>query len=561
MKQFLFLLFVAFVVIFVTIVYAPKSCAQTSGNVTMVLYPGVPTGVCNARQLGLNQSTGQLYSCSGTSWLPVSSVPATASGNTVFGNNTANTTAPGFFAPGGDVALNAGSFNVNALHFGSTGLPLVSTGITAGNCIQVSSGASSLIGGPCGTGPASTLNQTVTYTASPPPCCTYSGDNGKLVLMNCTAACTYTLQANVAGNVWRIKIMSVGTVNAQIALTGGLQYNGAGSGVPFPITLQAFQPIDIWADFTLQNAYWGNGMLLPGTNVSFSPINPTGLTINSSGAAGAGVTTFSAGGLTPIFTASVTNPNSTPALAFTLTNAPASTMLGNTATSAGPPSWVPIPTASGSGLTGCSTPTSGNLACTSSLAVTATGVGYISMSSGALPAPPTGASGTIAADANGGPNWSTGNGAAFIPLVTSTALSSATTGFVQDSDFTNCNSLGWSSATTTGTCGDPSANFQSASTYTIQAADKNRVVFLTAGGSVAVTLPPPTGSFAAPFRFVIDTYCASDVIVTATAPGSIVGTSTLEIFPCGWTNVWADTNVTSWHAEGFNPPGGVVVVQ
>ena len=48
------------------------------------------------------------------------------------------------------------------------------------------------------------------------------------------------------------------------------------------------------------------------------------------GGGGSGtVTTFSAGNLSPLFTTNVTNPTTTPSLIFTLTNAPANTVLGN----------------------------------------------------------------------------------------------------------------------------------------------------------------------------------------------------------------------------------------
>jgi uncharacterized protein YaiE (UPF0345 family) len=54
--------------LFLLLVLSGAVFGQASGNVTMLLYSGAPTGTCNARQLAMNQATGQLYSCNGTAW-------------------------------------------------------------------------------------------------------------------------------------------------------------------------------------------------------------------------------------------------------------------------------------------------------------------------------------------------------------------------------------------------------------------------------------------------------------------------------------------------------------
>jgi hypothetical protein len=59
----------------------------------------------------------------------------TASANTLFGNASGASANPVFFAPSGDVALNAGAFNVDALHFGPTQIPLSTTAPTAGQVL------------------------------------------------------------------------------------------------------------------------------------------------------------------------------------------------------------------------------------------------------------------------------------------------------------------------------------------------------------------------------------------------------------------------------------------
>lgn len=70
------------------------------------------------------------------------------------------------------------------------------------------------------------------------------------------------------------------------------------------------------------------------TTVNAYIYNPTG----SSGGTGT-VTSFSAGGLSPLFTTNVSNPTTTPGLTFSLSNAAAHTFLGNFTGSTGAPSY------------------------------------------------------------------------------------------------------------------------------------------------------------------------------------------------------------------------------
>lgn len=135
----------------------PSLWGQSSGNVTMVLFPSAPTGLCNSRQVALNQGNGSLYTCHNSQWFLVSGGgggggwnPPQVPGDTIFGNNTVATNYPSFFIPGGDVSYSAGNFSVNFLHFGPVMMQLLNSGIVTGNCLQVS--ANSIIGGSCGTG-------------------------------------------------------------------------------------------------------------------------------------------------------------------------------------------------------------------------------------------------------------------------------------------------------------------------------------------------------------------------------------------------------------------------
>lgn len=76
----------------------------------------------------------------------------------------------------------------------------------------------------------------------------------------------------------------------------------------------------------------------------FSCLNSTGGSCAPTGGGGSGtVTTFSASNLSPLFTTNVTNPTTTPSLAFTLTNAPAGTVFGNPGASAAVPVYTVAP--------------------------------------------------------------------------------------------------------------------------------------------------------------------------------------------------------------------------
>ena len=147
-------------VTFVTFVIVSRACAQASGNATMLLFPGVPTGTCHPRQLAMNLSNGALYSCNNGAWQPLTggggggvgtvtsfnagnlaplfttsvSNPSSTPGltfflnnvpaNTILGNFTNSSNPPNWFAPSCDISLSGGSFTINRLTFTGSSIPL-----------------------------------------------------------------------------------------------------------------------------------------------------------------------------------------------------------------------------------------------------------------------------------------------------------------------------------------------------------------------------------------------------------------------------------------------------
>src|ERR1700690_2611501 len=109
--------------------------------------------------------------------------------------------------------------------------------------------------------------------------------------------------------------------------------------------------VQTFATLSAQNIFTGNSNTFRGliatsiTDTSLTPglcvqVGAGGLLTTASnpcGTGGGGVSSFSAGNLSPIFTTSVSSPTSTPALSFTLTPAGANTVLANpTGSSAAP---------------------------------------------------------------------------------------------------------------------------------------------------------------------------------------------------------------------------------
>jgi hypothetical protein len=58
----------------------------------------------------------------------------------------------------------------------------------------------------------------------------------------------------------------------------------------------------------------------------------------------------------------------------------------------------------------------------------------------------------------------------------------------------------------------------------------------------------------------MDTNCASSVTLTAATGSQINSRNTLPVGACGWAMIWADANGVDWHAQVYDPPGGVVTL-
>lgn len=115
------------------------------------------------------------------------------------------------------------------------------------------------------------------------------------------------------------------------------------------------------------------------------------------------VTTFSAGNLSPLFTASVANATSTPLLTFSLTNAAAGGLLSNTSGSSAAPAYNVLTLTAGTGLTG-----GGNLASSPTISLSTP----VSIANGG-----TGASSTVTAHNYFGNNTGSSASPGFVAIV------------------------------------------------------------------------------------------------------------------------------------------------
>lgn len=115
------------------------------------------------------------------------------------------------------------------------------------------------------------ISSTVTYTTSQTA---GTSDNGKLVLMNCTAACAYTLPATQPSTSWHVHLVSIGSTLATVALGGSDTFNGTTS-VP---VLNGFRPLLVYANAGTSTDYEGDAPLVAGSGTTLTS-SSNGLTV------------------------------------------------------------------------------------------------------------------------------------------------------------------------------------------------------------------------------------------------------------------------------------------
>lgn len=160
------------------------------------------------------------------------------------------------------------------------------------------------------------LNGTVTYTTSTTAS---TSDASKLVIMNCSAACAYTLPATQPSTTWAAGVTSQGSTVATIALGGGDTFNGSAS-VP---VLNSYRILWVFANTTTSTDYRGDAPLAPGSNVTFTPTS-NALTVAAAGSGGianttttVGTTTINANTCTTASTVTMTGVATTSVFDFT----------------------------------------------------------------------------------------------------------------------------------------------------------------------------------------------------------------------------------------------------
>jgi hypothetical protein len=141
------------------------------------------------------------------------------------------------------------------------------------------------------------LSGTVTYTSNQPAS---TSDAGKLVIMNCSGACAYTLPTSQPSTTWNAWIISIGSTTATIVLGGSDTFNGS-TNVP---VLNRYRVLSVWANTATSTDYEGDAPLVASTNVTFIP-SSNGMAVSATGTASAVPTVVDTS--TPV-TVSATNP-------------------------------------------------------------------------------------------------------------------------------------------------------------------------------------------------------------------------------------------------------------
>jgi hypothetical protein len=172
-----------------------------------------------------------------------------------------------------------------------TGTPAAPTATGGTNTTQLATTAFVQAAIPTG------LSGTVTYTSNQSAS---TSDAGKLVIMNCSGACAYTLPTSHPSTTWNAWIISIGSTTATIVLGGSDTFNGS-TNVP---VLNRYRVLSVWANTATSTDYEGDAPLVASTNVTFIP-SSNGMAVSATGTASAVPTVVDTS--TPV-TVSATNP-------------------------------------------------------------------------------------------------------------------------------------------------------------------------------------------------------------------------------------------------------------
>ena len=183
------------------------------------------------------------------------------------------------------LGTNASRQLVSATVQGNGAKVQLSTGTTTTNdCVKFDANGNTVdAGGACG---GAGSGGTVTYTSSQ---VASTSDSGKLVVMNCGSACSYTLPNPQPSNTFNVRIVTTGSSVATIVLGASMTWFGGGS-VP---TLNSFRLLPVYADSATATNYVGEAPLTAGSNITFTP-SATSFSIASSASVGAALSSLTA---------------------------------------------------------------------------------------------------------------------------------------------------------------------------------------------------------------------------------------------------------------------------